>query len=277
MFYGEELNDIHNIQLKILKEVVELCKKYDIKYFAIGGTALGTIRHRGFIPWDDDIDIGMTRENYNKFIKIAKTELPNNLFFQHFSTEEDTPFYFTKVRDKDTEFIEPYCSDLTINHGIFIDIFPYDNIPDNKILRNIHYIKIKFLNNLFISKTLVNINSNKNDFVSKFKRNFRKLLNFLLRNVDKNTIFNKLDKEVKRYNDIETKTVGFIAENEITKKEWINTLENRKFENIYVFVPRDYHWYLSSLYGDYMKVPKEENRVNHNPSKVKVNGVEYEY
>lgn len=107
MEYAEELKELQKVLLDILKEVKRVCDENNIDYFIIAGTALGAVRHKGFIPWDDDIDIGMTRDNYEKFIKIANTKLSEEFFLQTMETEEETPFYFAKVRKNKTKFICP--------------------------------------------------------------------------------------------------------------------------------------------------------------------------
>ena len=119
-----ELQEIHKDLLELLKAFKNVCDKEGIWYTLAFGTVLGAVRHKGFIPWDDDIDIGMTRDNYEKFIKIANTKLSEEFFLQTMETEEETPFYFAKVRKNKTKFIEKYVKDINMNHGIFIDIFP---------------------------------------------------------------------------------------------------------------------------------------------------------
>ncbi|MBQ6686203.1 MAG: LicD family protein, partial [Firmicutes bacterium] len=90
------LNKIQETEIEILQTIDKICHKHNLVYFGIGGTALGAVRHEGFIPWDDDIDIGMPRVDYEKFLEIAREELPSEYHIQHFTTEKKTPFYFTK-------------------------------------------------------------------------------------------------------------------------------------------------------------------------------------
>lgn len=277
MIYKDELREVHKISMEILCDVIELCKKHNLKYFAIAGTALGTVKYKGFIPWDDDIDIGMLREDYNKFIEIAKKELPKKLFLQNFHTEYDTPFYYSKIRNKETKFIEKYYDKLNINKGIFIDIFPIDNIPDNKILQNIQYIKSKIISNIFISTSISEISSNNKSSKYMIKKLIRKFMNKIFKNANKEKIFYMLEKELTKYNKKKTKRIGRVNENEIIKINYIYPLKQLEFEGIKINVPGNYHEYLKNRFGDYMKTPKEEDKRNHNPLKIKVNGVEYDY
>ncbi|WP_024615553.1 LicD family protein [Clostridium sp. Ade.TY] len=277
MFYGNELRNIHNIATEILESFIELCDKHDLEYFAIVGTALGAVKYKGFIPWDDDIDIGMTREDYNKFIEIAKIKLPKKFFLQNFHTEYDTPFYYSKVRAKNTEFVEKYYDALNINKGIFIDIFPIDNIPDNKILEKIQYAKSKFISNIFIAATISDINSNDNNVKSKVKRLIRRSMNKVLKNIDKNKIFYMLEKEFTKYNNKSTKRIGRVNENEVIRRKYIYPFKQLEFEGLKINIPGDYHKYLTNRFGDYMKPPKEEDIRCHKPCKVIIEGIEYKY
>jgi len=123
-----ELKKIQNTLLEILIEVDRICRKNDIKYFLFAGTLLGAVRHKGFIPWDDDIDIAMPREDYEKFLQIVQKEPYSNYFLQNVITEIEAPFLFSKFRKDDTLLLEKAVMNKNIHHGIFIDIFPLDKV-----------------------------------------------------------------------------------------------------------------------------------------------------
>ena len=130
------LRDAQIIMAGILKDVHEFVKNMDIKYFLDAGTLIGAVRHKGFIPWDDDIDIGMLREDYEKFLKIAKDELPEHLFLQTFENDLDYDIYQVpcKIRYNNTLYLEEeIVENENMHNGLFIDIFPYDSLPKNKI------------------------------------------------------------------------------------------------------------------------------------------------
>jgi lipopolysaccharide cholinephosphotransferase len=138
---SNELKNLQNVQLEILDEIVRICNKYDIPYFFIGGTLLGAVRHKGFIPWDDDIDIGMLRKDYNKFIKLCKDELKSEYYLQCSETYPQHWLSFAKIRKNNTLFIESEGLPFRGNdhRGIFVDIFPYDYVSKNKNIQKIQY------------------------------------------------------------------------------------------------------------------------------------------
>ena len=124
--FSKTFLELKKIELEMFKYYLAICEKHDLKYFLIGGTLLGAVRHKGFIPWDDDIDIGMPRPDYEKFLLVAQKELPEHIFLQTHNTDIEYPNCFAKLRNSDTTFIETSCKKLKINHGIYIDIFPLD-------------------------------------------------------------------------------------------------------------------------------------------------------
>ncbi len=129
-FRRSQLRECQLKQLSILKEVDRICRKYNLIYWLDGGTLLGAIRHKGFIPWDDDLDIAMPIDDFEKFKKIVQKELPESLFFQTKETDPSTPHHFAKIRDLNSFFVE-YGDDFTkpYQKGIYIDIFCFVDYP----------------------------------------------------------------------------------------------------------------------------------------------------
>ncbi|HHZ06884.1 MAG TPA: NAD-dependent epimerase/dehydratase family protein [Clostridiales bacterium] len=137
--YQGKLETIHNILLGYLLEVDRICKKHNIRYFLAGGTLLGAVRHHGFIPWDDDADVMMLREDYEKFLEVASSELPNNIFVQTPKSESLNHCVFTKLRINDTMFSTAFTSrHLKMHNGIFFDVLSHDQTANSKLGRKIH-------------------------------------------------------------------------------------------------------------------------------------------
>lgn len=150
----KDLARLHGELLDIMAEIIRVCEVCGIPYFIQGGTAIGALFNKGIVPWDDDIDIGMTRADYERFLQLAPQHLRPQYFLEWFGTESNTPFYFAKVKKNGTLFVEEMFRNMDIHHGIFVDIFPYDRIPDNKWLERLHRFRSKFWINCFIGKQI---------------------------------------------------------------------------------------------------------------------------
>ena len=119
------MNDLQKCQLNILKDFIKVCEKNNLRYYLVSGTCLGAVRHQGFIPWDDDIDVGMPREDYNKLITLQK-DFNERYFIQTYKTDKKYLYNFAKIRDSETTYIENNFMTTQINHGVWLDVFPLD-------------------------------------------------------------------------------------------------------------------------------------------------------
>lgn len=153
-YSDNDLERLHSELLDILNEIVRICDILKIKFIVTGGTAIGTYYFQGFVKWDDDIDIGMLREDYTLFEKEAPRLVSKGFFIQCLETEPTTPFYCLKVRKDNTLFIQEPYQNLAIHHGIFVDVFPFDKVPDNKIIARIHQRAVQYFEGLFRKRQL---------------------------------------------------------------------------------------------------------------------------
>lgn len=128
---AQGMNELQRTQLELLKTFTEVCDALGLRYFLVCGSALGAVKYRGFIPWDDDIDVGLFREDYEVFLEKAPSVLPESLFLQNYRTDPAFPTIYSKLRHSGTTFIERSAAKLHIHHGVFIDIFPLDGYPGN--------------------------------------------------------------------------------------------------------------------------------------------------
>jgi lipopolysaccharide cholinephosphotransferase len=269
----DELKKLQQIELEILKEVLKICRKADIDCFLWGGTAIGAERHGGFIPWDDDVDVIMLRDDYDKFLETAPKLLPKNLFLQNHNTDRNYPGYFTKIRKNDTIFLEKYAMHKKMHHGIFIDVFVLDAVPENIRERRLFFIKNRFLVQLYLAKHLTaSFTAN----VNPLKIFIRKLLHFVLIPISADFLYRKLDKHVRKYHASRSnylhqsgrdhKTPYIYTKSEFSDKRKIT------FESVEAYVPVGNHDVLTYRYGDYMKIPPVEARYNHRPVKIEFDG-----
>ena len=261
---NEQLEKIHLLELKIALEIKRICDKNNINYFLTAGTLLGAVRHGGFIPWDDDMDIGMLRKDYNQFIEACKTDLSNEFFLQTWDTDPDFPFSFAKIRLRNTHFIEGFSENVGENNGLFVDIFPFDNVPDSQNARKKQARKYFVCKRLLWIKKGMGINMKKES-----KRQAVRYYVFLLfsKLFNYNAIKKYFKKVQNKYNDIKTEMVvtdgSYSYDKESIRRSWVENLELVKFETEEFLSYKDRNAYLQHFYGDYMKLPPIEQRDRH--------------
>jgi lipopolysaccharide cholinephosphotransferase len=225
------------VMLRMLKILDFLCNKYNIDYFLTGGTLLGAIRHEGFIPWDDDIDVGMTRENFEKFVLYAVPELPGDIFFQ----DPETDKFYPKTSNVDARLRDKYSSytllskDIQQSHqGLMLDIFVYDRsfFPHNFFVITLNKIlKAAFKDN----------------------RKRAKVLKWIEKWVPLPMVY--CSNFMQHYGELKAGTY--------VKPEEIATLIRTKFEDMQAIIPAKYDTYLRRQYKDYLQLPPLEKRVSH--------------
>lgn len=266
----KEISDDRKLQIDLLNIMIEIdrvCRILDIKYTLSGGSLLGAVRHKGFIPWDDDMDVAMTRENYNKFLKFAPGKLKNNYFLQTYETDPNSPCNFAKVLNTDIPAIEKDKLHLNIKRGIFVDIFPVDKTFNSYWKRFIHICLIRLIKTTKYSCDLTHILNNSE---TKFKKVIKLLIfpiAFLLGNYKLNCIetyirnlANKTDNKL-TFADQDQSIFGF-KNNEI---EWevFSEYKYLLFEGYKFMSISNCNIYLTKLYGKYMELPPMQERKPH--------------
>lgn len=256
----DDLRKMQMIQLEMLVEVDRICKKNNIKYCIIAGTLLGAVRHKGYIPWDDDADIGMLRSEYERFCKACEKELDHTRFF--FQTHSNTPGYrwgYGKVRRVGTEFVRKGQEHMPYPTGVFIDIFPLDNVPDNLFVRRIHNIVCTVIRKILWSTVGRKTDSNTiirgvYHLLSLFPRNF---IFFLYDNLMRTS--NKKDTQLVRILTFPTPNNGYFG----YYRKWYVELKEIEFEGYNFPAPIDYDEYLTFKFGNYHELPPIEQRQGH--------------
>lgn len=259
-----DVNKLKEYELKILDEFVSICENNNLNYYLAYGTLLGAIRHKGFIPWDDDIDVYMKGQDYYKLKKIMLKNNESKYFCQSLESEKYYNLSFAKIRMKNTLALEEKTKDEPFNKGIFIDIFPLIPYPTNKKDQKKFRRKIKLYNLLVESdmknKTKYNNYGNVGKTLSKiFKiipRSFRNIV--AKRTLKKIILYNK-----------EFDNYICIFDNIIFDKQIFANSIKVEYENKKYYSPKEYDKYLTTIYGDYMTPPKEEDRKGHSFIEVK--------
>lgn len=259
------LKEAQELMTTILKDIDSICRKNNINYWIESGTLLGAVRHKGFIPWDDDIDIGMLREDYNKFLEIANKELKDDVILCNFKNEKNVQYQWSKVKHKYSEIIED--GNTSEKSGLFVDIFPYDfysregNDFASKLKKR-YKKKFAVLHYSGLDNKSINNSSDKvKKYICKILKIFlNKTFNELCSDVVKEITVKERNKE-----DVLSYGIEVTAYDNYLEYNDIFPLTDISFENITVKSPNKKEKYLKQLYGeDYMKLPKHEDRVFHN-------------
>ena len=262
---SKDLKKLQKVLIEMLDEVVRLCNRHHLDYFISGGTCLGAIRHKGFIPWDDDIDIVMPRDDYEKFLEIARDELDNKYFLDYYKTNPENHFGFAKIKKNNTSFVMGYK--YKCHNGFFLDIFPLD-YNDNRdslkvkfsvslarcLLETLKYkdhnLKIKSLRRPLISLPFV--------IFSNYR--IHRIVEYLYKNCNKGKHINGAVYSGMYYYKKDIYPIDVVFPYSIV------TFEGKKY---HAYHNTDY--YLKSLYGDYMTLPPAKKRVAHKPEKLDFN------
>lgn len=126
------MNELQKTELEILRAFIGVCEKLNMQYYLVCGSALGAVKYSGFIPWDDDIDVALPREDYDRFIENAQELLPDYYFVQTYRSDPEFPCFYCKLRDSRTTYIESSMRERRMNHGVYIDVFPLDGYPEDE-------------------------------------------------------------------------------------------------------------------------------------------------
>lgn len=265
------MNELQKKELELFKAFVSVCEKHGLKYFLVGGSALGAIRHKGFIPWDDDIDVGMLREDYDKFVELQYEFEGTPYFIQNFKSDPCYIYNYGKLRDSSTTFIEDNFKNHRINHGVWIDIFPIDGFSKEKMPREKLAKKVKHIwHQVYLA------------YFGALRRKVRKetwfkdiLLNIVAGLFYVFDIAHYRNKHVEKYvrkipleeSVMAGNYFGFNMKREAMDTSLFKEFIKVPFEDMEAYVLKDYDTYLRNLYGEYMTPPPLDKQVGHHYNK----------
>lgn len=259
---NNELEKLKKTELAIFKFIDDICRKENITYMAAGGTLIGCIRHKGFIPWDDDIDLMLPRPDFEKFLEVMETTYGNERYkCLSDRTVKDYFYPFAKVVDTKTYLVEqgyPLIQEL----GVYVDLFPLDGLPGTQLMRNLYVTVFHFyITELFNSLAECPLDSTSPLFAFLKRITYRharkKGWQYWLR---------KIENKRKHHAYQECKMAGCVVsgygKRELLDKKVFSSQIDWHFESLIVRIPKEYDIYLRSLYGDYMQLPPIEKRTN---------------
>jgi lipopolysaccharide cholinephosphotransferase len=266
----QHLNDTQRYILHVLREVTRVLEDLNIPYFMQGGTMLGAIRHDGFIPWDDDVDLGIPRADYDRLLKEVSARLPENLELRTYDDETDHHYYFARIVDKRYQIRRMGSIEERLEN-IWVDLFPLDGMPNGCISRQWHKMRLLMTRLKFHLSCFEKVN---------IKRPGRPLVERIIIRIAMITRvgkwwntrkqLDKMDRLLKKYPPEKSKyLVNFTGQtsfkfNEMFKKEVYGKGKEYPFEDMVLVGPEQYDAYLKYLYGDYMSmIPVSERHVSH--------------
>lgn len=265
------LKKLQKIELSILKDFIWLCDKYNLEYFSFAGTAIGALRHQGFIPWDDDIDVCLPRASFERFLAAADQEFSDKYTIMNFERDQNYPLTTTRWMLKGTEFREEVMKDVECELGIFLDIYPFDNVADDEKAYRKQAWDAWFYSKLLILRVIPRpvlafggIKAKIVYFICRLIWLFMKLCG-----VSQKKLYQKCKAAMTRYQHVQTKRISFLCDtnrfwNTISRED-LYPLQELPFEDITVCFPKAVEKFTAQMHPDFMTLPPEEKRKNHYP------------
>lgn len=270
---NSELRALQMAELRLMKILVGICEKHGLRYFMIGGTMLGAVRHKGFIPWDDDMDVGMPRKDYERLIEIVCGELPEGCSFLNYREDADYKRYFSRIVD-DSIVVTNASYTQTIYENAWVDIFPIDGTPKSWLGCWLHFWKMMFMRFLYCAscfEELVNLNRPNRKWYLKLVIRFLQVTHFGA-NWDTKKMLDRIDKRLRKYPYDGSKygfcLFGAYMTREIMPLTIVGDCADYPFEDAVFKGPAQYDAFLKRLYGDYMTPPKDVDKDKHNIEKI---------
>ncbi len=261
------LRQLQMLELDMLREVVRICTKYNLTYYLSAGTFLGAVRHKGFIPWDDDADVRMPRPDYEKLLAVLPKELNSPYIIRHFKYNNSVHRYYLRIDDPRVKLRRTHSKNGEISNT-WIDIFPLDGMPKNKIhnkLRQFRLLWRRMWLQISVFDEIVTLN--------KRRKWYENLIIKIVRHtpiqhlVSYNKMWEKLDKAMKAYPidkaEYYVNFMGMYKFKDMIPKAVYGKGTLYEFEGEMFNGPEDYDTFLKTLYGDYMKLPPEDQRNKH--------------
>lgn len=263
----ETLKHLQQVEIKLLKYFIEVCEENDLTYFMYAGSLLGTVRHQGYIPWDDDIDVIMLREDFEKLNKVFEKDIDEKYDFFNVLNEDTYHYTWGRLTLRNTLFKEWWGDQVDYTPNIFLDIFILDNVPNNKLKKFFHRWTC-FTLNMLTSYSIIKF---END--SKLKKIIQQTIYYIIKilPISPASIKKKCDSTFKKYQYEDCKELcDFPSEFLMPvsfKTDWL-PLKKGKFEDMEVNIPNNYDKILKMDYSNYMELPPEESRFNPAPEEI---------
>lgn len=255
----EKLKKIWNVELDLMEKLFSVCEKYDLHPIVYSGTMLGAVRHRGFIPWDDDFDIALQRTEFNKLLEVAENEFRGDYFFQTALSDRKFFFGYARLRNSSTTGMITWNKSKDYNNGIYVDIYVLDGIPQNAFLLKKQYIEKEIVKQILVCYNI------DDEYHSRKPKWLVKAIHLLAQSRPYEEWYKIYTHVISKYSGKADKLSQMTHEMQVIKKYWCYKSDLKDiiwvdFENTKVPVPQNYDSILRHFYGDYMKFPPVSER-----------------
>ena len=270
----ETLKHLQQVELMILKDFVDTCETNNIRYFGFGGTAIGALRHKGFIPWDDDIDVCLPAEDFNKLLDIYDKEWSEKYSIMNTERDINYPFPTTRIMLKGTQFCEEALAPLPLDLGIFLDVYCFDNVSDDEKEYQKQAFDAWFWSHMRIlvdvPRPVILADGIKGKLLKAAVTMGRGVCKLLHLSTQK--MYEREQEARNRFAHVKTKRIAYLHDTD----RFVNTypvdeifpVDKLDFDGIQVAFPNQNDKFLRMLYGDYMQMPPVEKRKNHYPARL---------
>lgn len=266
IYSPEQVKKIQEIELRNLHELIRVCDLIGVKFFLYGGSLIGAVRHKGFVPWDDDLDIAMSRGDYMKFVRQAPALLSEEYYLQTPYTDKRSPYIYSKLRLKGTRCTEYPHNRLPIEQDIYVDIYPIDRMPDDDEEYMRLYRQFQKTVRLFVLRQCPWSDSPPTTLKRKLRSFCKWCVAYGLRLIPHRFFLNRVDRIMTAYNGQTTSRYGnYSYFDPVNLFQDIYPLQPGTFEGVDVLLPNHWDYHLTSRYGNYMEFPPEEDRFGHIP------------
>lgn len=270
---NSKLRQLQLYELNLVKTFVEICEKHDLRYYLIGGTMLGAVRHQGFIPWDDDVDLGMPRKDYNRFLELAAKEIPSHMEVLNYKTTPDYLRYFSRLVDRRVRIYNDSNTETLVENA-WIDIFPLDGLPDNPLRRKLRFTRLsaqRVMYHFSCFEQMVNLMRPGRPLYQRILIKIGQVTK-IGRRKDTKALLDKLDHNLQKYDFYESAYVmnffGAYVFKEIIPRSWFGSEGRYLFEDLMLCGAEQYDIYLRQFYGEYMTPPSDEHKDKHTITKI---------
>ena len=270
---NSELRRLQLCELNLLKTFAKICEKNNLRYFMIGGTMLGAVRHKGFIPWDDDVDVAMPRPDYQKFLKIVRKQIPSYMELLNYKKDEDYLRYFSRLVDRRVTIYNDSNSE-TLLENAWIDIFPFDGSPNNRLIRTAWFwglcaMRVQYHFSCF--DQMVNLMRPNRPLYQRLIIRFGQIFK-VGRGADTKVILRRIEHHLRKYpyddSDYVLNFFGAYVQKELIPKSWLQSGTKYAFEDTKLNGPVSYDIYLKNFFGNYRKPPADSDKDKHTITKI---------